>query len=282
MNLASFPFRSCGAAPTALTSKQQFSLFVEDLVCALEPESGIEYWSDLLPKVETTLESLRRRESFVHHVFAYAATGSNEGMRIEAGVVLGGGEMITMASAKTFGHDDESWRIARHLSNSLELLFWYEQQPYVVDMLRAVNSAYPGRRYNRGAMPRDGFMITTEANFISVTNRDGQELDLWRFEEEDVGAFVQAYAADWLKLLRALHVNVEIVGPHAGRTSDDLRGVASYRINSQPPSRQCTSGAAQQTTARAAQSLAKAVARNAGTALEAAYPFGYRSSDLQP
>lgn len=151
----------------------------------------------------------------------------------------------------------------------------------MVDMLRAVNAAYPGRRYNRRAMPLEGFMITTEANVISVTNRDGNELDLWRFEDEDADAFIRAYAADWFQLLTALHANVEIVGPHAGARSDELRGVTSYRLK-RPPSRQSASGAAKHATATAAHSTVKAVARNAGKALEAAYPLGYQSSDLQP
>lgn len=230
MNCKNLPFRSAGALPLALSSMNQFVSFVQDLIEALEPKSGIDYWSDLLPAASGTLAKIRERKAFVHHVFAYAASGSNEGMRIEAGVVLRGGDMVPLAGAKSFGCDDECWRIARHLSGALELLFWYEQQPYIVDMLRALKVAYPRPLY-AGSLPQEGFLIETTERSIAVRHRDGLELDLWQFDTADLGWFIRAYASDWLRLLRAAGGSATVTGPYADVVSQPPETLAYYALN---------------------------------------------------
>lgn len=230
MNCRSLPFRSAGAAPTALLSKEKLTRFVEDLVQALEPQSGIEYWADVLIAVDSTLERIRAGKVFVHNVFAYACSGSNEGMRIEAGVRLRGGEMVLLASAKSFGSDDECWRLAKYLSGAFELLFWYEHQPYIVDMRRALTTAFPRPSYTSGGIPSDGFIIDTTDNSISVRHQDGADLDLWKFNGSDMGWFIRAYASDWLKVLSAAGAASAVTGPHASVLSEPPDGLAIYSL----------------------------------------------------
>lgn len=228
MNCNFLPFRSAGAAPTALLSKLKLTNFVECLVQALEPQSGIEYWSDLLPDVDTTLEKIRAGKVFVHTVFAYASSGSCEGMRIEAGVKLRGGEMVPLANAKSFGGDDECWRIARHLSGALEVLFYFQHQPYISDMRSSLKAAFPRPSYAGGGIPSDGFIIDTTVKSISVRHRDGAELDLWKFDSEDLGWFIRAYASDWVKVLSVAGATSTVTGPHASVLTDPPQGLAVY------------------------------------------------------
>lgn len=214
MNCTSLPFRTVGAELKSTRSARSLQDFIADYVNALEPTCGIEYWSDLLPKVDSTLSRISSKHAFVHHPFAYAASGSNEGMRIEAGVVLRDGEMVRLASAKSFGQTEECWRLARHVSGLLECLFWFEQEPYMVHMYRALRNAYP--RHTR-AMPTAGFTIRTQSHSISVVHEDGSELDFWKFASDgrDMAWFIQAYACDWSTVLRSAGATATLEGHQA-------------------------------------------------------------------
>lgn len=214
MNCTSLPFRTVGAELKSTRCASALQAFIADYVNALEPDCGIEYWSDLLPRVDETLSRISGGLACVHHPFAYAASGSNEGMRIEAGVVLRDGEMVRLASAKSFGQPEECWRLARHVSGLLECLFWFEQEPYMVHMYRALRNAYP--RYTR-TMPTSGFTIRTQADSLCVVHEDGSELDLWKFDSNgrDMAWFIQAYARDWSTVLRSAGATVTLEGEHA-------------------------------------------------------------------
>jgi len=215
MHCTSLPFRTLGAELRSTKSARLFQDFIADYVNALEPTCGVEYWSDLLPKVDATLSRIRSKLAFVHHSFAYAASGSNEGMRIEAGVVLRDGEMVRLASAKSFGQPEECWRLARHVSGLLECLFWFEHEPYMVYMYRALRNAYPR---HTGTMPTSGFTIRTRSDFVSVVHEDGSELDYWKFAPSngrDMAWFIQAYAWDWSTVLRSAGATLKLEGEHA-------------------------------------------------------------------
>lgn len=213
--------------PTDLTGKPYALLrrWIEDLVCALFPDNGIEYWADpdsLNRGSATDLTPKEGKPAWVSSVISTVYHGHNEGRHIDIGLKLRDGTVKQITWAKSFGSGDECWAIARVVAEALEAIFNYEEQPSIVDMYRLLprESRWIGQVRTPGPVKLPG-RVTLERSEESLAVRlhGDQPLDLRKFGGRlDVRLLMMdAYQGDWITLLRAqkLPVTIKVVGEQA-------------------------------------------------------------------
>lgn len=212
--------------PTDLTGKPYAVLcrWIEDLVRALFPESGIEYWADPTRLGQARPGELTPKDGkpdWVSNILSTVYHGRNEGRHIDVGLKLRDGTVKQITWAKSFGSGDECWAIARAVAEALELIFNYEEQPEIVDMYRKVAT---DNRWLGPIKLAGGVTVERTQDCVSVLQADKKLLDSRRFGGRvDVRlVMMDAYQADWLTLLRAhnVPVSIKVIGP---KSAADVR-----------------------------------------------------------
>lgn len=216
-------------APTNLTGKPYSELrsWIEDLVRALFPDNGIEYWADpehLARKPGDTEELTPKegRPAWVSQVQVSVCHGSNEGRRIDVSLKLRDGSHRTVTWAKSFGSGDKCWAIARVISEALELVFHYEEQPLIVDLYRALPREH--RWLSTVSIP-GGVTLIRDHSSVSIFLPGHVLLSRRDFGGRPEGRkpYMDAYQADWLTVLQAHKVPTTVDVRESAATAADVR-----------------------------------------------------------
>ena len=220
--------------PTDLTGKPYAELrrWIEDLVRALFPDNGIEYWADpdaLGRNAAAQLELTPKdgKPAWVANVITTVYHGHNEGRHIDVAFKLRDGTVRPITWAKSFGSGDECWAIARIVAEALELAFHYEEQPEIVDMYRLLPREH--RWLSTVKIPggvslerdEDSVSLRLPGNVLLTKRKFGGRLEVRCL-------MMDAYQADWITLLRAHQVPTTIkLLKVVGATSDVLGASAA-------------------------------------------------------
>ena len=202
--------------------------WIERLINVLFPENGIEYWSDNRyagPQALKRYQAIPVREckdDSVRHVACYAREGSCEGMIIECAVYLRNDSYLSLTWAKTFGGPDETWQIARAVSEVLESIFSWGDIPEIVDMADKVPRQYS---WLRETSLKEKVVLATTENTLSVKTLSGIVLDERDFSNEGVNAkfHVEPLAKDWETVLRNMKVDL-VLSTGTDHQEPDLPG----------------------------------------------------------
>ncbi len=188
--------------------------WIEDLVKALFPNNGIEYFADpgfLDRKTEVTPELTPKegKPAWVANVVSTVYHGTNEGRYIDVSLRLRDGTCRQVTWAKSFGPADECWAIARVISEALELVFVHLQQPAIVDMYRLLPREHPWLSTVKipggVTLERDDTSVSVRlAGDVLLTQRKfGGRTDIRKM-------MMDAYQQDWLTLFQAHQVSVRV------------------------------------------------------------------------
>lgn len=214
MNMRELRWRFLRPTNLAGVPYAELRCWIEDLVRALFPNSGIEYWAaaDALGRNASAAVELTPKDgkpAWVSNVIATVFHGTNEGRHIEVALKLRDGTIKQVTWAKSFGDGDECWAIARVVAEALELAFHYEEQPEIVDMYRLLPRE---SRSLSGVKIPGGVTLERDEESISIRLPGGVLLTQRRFGGRlDLRAMhMDAFQADWLTLLRAQGVPTTI------------------------------------------------------------------------
>jgi len=132
----------------------------------------------------------------VHHVVSYVREGGCEGLVIEVGLYLRNGEIKWLNWAKTFGRSEESWLIARIISEVLNSILLYGEVPEIVEMSDKLPRQY---RWHRETSLKEMITISVRPDSFEVIALGGLVLDRRSWESEGVNAkfHVEARVKDW-------------------------------------------------------------------------------------
>lgn len=177
--------------------------WLEKLIQALFPNSGIEYWATSDPlRSEASKQPTPKsgQPSWVASALVGVCHGSSEGRRIEAFLRLRDGSMQAVGWAKSFGKPQECWSIARAVAEALEAIFLYEEQPEVVEMydklIKAAGAWHKLQSFGPVTVRRtvDRLEIIGPGNVV-IDSR------IFGGKPEGRTPYMDAYEADWLELL---------------------------------------------------------------------------------
>ena len=194
--------------PTDLTGKSYAELrrWIEDLVRALFPDNGIEYFADpdaLGRNAQAVVELTPKegRPAWVANVIATVFHGTNEGRHIDVALKLRDGTVRQITWAKSFGSGDECWAIARVVAEALELIMHYEDQPEIVDMYRLLPRE---SRFISAVKIPGGVTVERDEDTVAVRLSGGAQIAHRQFggRPELRCLYMDAYQADWTKLLQ--------------------------------------------------------------------------------
>lgn len=224
MNMRELRFRYM--RDTDLTGKPYAELrsWIEDLVKALFPDNGIEYFADPTRLDNRTdappeLTPKEGKPAWVSSVVCAVFHGANEGRHIDVSLRLRNGTVKHVTWAKSFGPADECWAIARVISEALELIFHYQEQPEIVDMYRLLPREHQwlsAVKIPSGVtLERDEASVSLRlaGNVLLTQRRFGGRVDIRK-------VMMNAYQQDWLTLLQAHKVPVKLLDltPDTGPT----------------------------------------------------------------
>lgn len=172
---------------------QELAKWIERFVNVLFPENGIEYWSSrtLAEKENWTLDKRP-----VAHIACYVTEGHSEGRMIRLMLFMRDGGYIEMPWAKTFGSWDESWDIAKAVSNALESIIIWGDVPLLVEMADLMPRSH---NWSRETSLKYPIMIHADKGTLSVMAPDSNLLAKYDFGVEDrlAKACVRAHINDW-------------------------------------------------------------------------------------
>lgn len=172
---------------------QELAKWIERFVNVPFPENGIEYWSGhtLGVKKDKTLG-----ECNIAHIGCYVTEGSSEGLIIRIMLFMRDGSYIEMPWAKTFGSWDESWEIAKAVSNALESVIIWGDVPLLVEMADLMPRSHNS---SRETSLKDPVMIHADKGTLSVSTTGGNLLAKYDFGAKDCLAesCVRAHINDW-------------------------------------------------------------------------------------
>lgn len=203
------PAKIVGAGSTADLVK-----WIEKYVAILFPENGIDYWADnsqLKTGILTAYQEVPKSglgEKDVHHVACYVRPGSCEGLIITVALCLRDGTYVTVAWAKTFGRAEESWKIAQAIDEALNSLLFYEQLPELVDLSAKLPRWYS---FERQTSLKEEVAIHRGADSLLVISDGGLVLDVRTWTEQASSYHVQAYATDWMVVLKAAKARWRVI-----------------------------------------------------------------------
>lgn len=194
----------------------EMSAFLEAFINILFPENGIEWWKandtagyfclaagDPMPKAGSETEC-------VHHVACYARSGSCEGDIVEIGLSLRSGAYARLATAKTFGGEDESWAIARAVGLALNSVIFYWEIPELVELAANLPKA---QRWHRQSSLAEPVVLSHSDTLVSVVTSSGKILsthDLAQFGT-DARFYAKAYVSDWSTILKNMGVEFSVL-----------------------------------------------------------------------
>lgn len=193
-------------------------VWIEKLVQALFPGNGIEYWAHADPLRKAASEQPTPKNgqpSWVNSVVVGVCRGSNEGRRIEAFLRLRDGSMPMVGWAKSFDKPGKCWAIARAVTEVLESIFIYEEQPEIVDMYGKLIKA-AGAWHRLQSMGPVTVRRTSDRVEVLGPGQASIDCRIFGGKPELRAAHMDAYEADWLELLciqgvkfGVLHVETE-------------------------------------------------------------------------
>ncbi len=214
MNMRELRWRYMRVTDLAGKPYSELRRWIEDLVKALFPDNGIEYFADpghLDRKTEAPPELTPKegKPEWVSSVICAVFHGANEGRHIDVSLRLRDGTVKQVTWAKSFGPADECWAIARVISEALELIFHYQEQPEIVDMYRLL----PREHQWLSAVKIPGG-VTVERDESSVSLRLAGNVLLAQRKfggRTDIRKMMMdAYQQDWLTLFQAHQVSVRV------------------------------------------------------------------------
>lgn len=145
--------------------------WLSDLVEASVPRNGIEWWGEHKVVIP--------RPHQVHSPVVYARNG-NEGMTISVGLCLNRlrresepMQVLLVATIKTFGDEDETRRIVSVINEALELVFSYEERPFIGEMYRKV---WKDRSDEQQREIRQGVILALENDALVVQAKSTDEV----------------------------------------------------------------------------------------------------------
>jgi len=181
--------------------------WLEQYANVLFPNNSIEYWAatDNI-KREAILPVVSSKETGIHHVACYPRTGSSEGRILEVGLYLRNSTIQSVGWAKTFGGADETWMIARAISDALEEIFYWGNIPEIVDMANKMPRKYS---WDRKTSLQENVIMQVSEDAIKVSTPSGLVLDDRNWSEHGKAAkhYVEARANDWTTVLTNLNVH---------------------------------------------------------------------------
>lgn len=202
-------FNAVAKGPIGNGSVKDLRQWISDYIDVLFPDHGIYYWSasSRALAADDPLPHVGGKDTDIHHVVAYVRQGSNEGRAIEVALSMQSGEYRELAWAKSFGSDDECWRMAQAISNALDHIFSYDEVPEIVALAERV----PRNQFRRYETAIEGpvFIEQDDHRFRVVTD-SGKVLDEREFSIENSKFRVEAYVKDWTTVLRNLKLDCAI------------------------------------------------------------------------
>jgi len=147
--------------------------------------------------VDTRLCESGNSQNGFHHVAAYAYTGGSEGERVVVDLRLRDGTSVNLATAKTFGND--SWEIARSVSEAIESLYSYKELPLIVDLWRSL----PKASFSSDYIDIEDLPAIIESNDTQMNvYLNGDLIVEYDFSGEDNAEYkLEPIKLDWIKLL---------------------------------------------------------------------------------
>lgn len=200
-------FRSTAPSSLQHATAGRLVEWLERYVNALFPDNGAESW--YVPRGcgdDGFLGNEAPLPERVHHVACYVTQGSNEGHYIYIELCAGSGESRRVATVKSFGGADECWSIARLCSEALTAVFWFGEQPQIVEFWLKLPRNQSWHRQT--TLTGEVRLRRIGLDLAQILDSAGTEIDARRFQGGNAGLAREAFLADWATLLGAQGLSV--------------------------------------------------------------------------
>ena len=188
--------------------------WLETYVNVLFPENGAEYFADYrhggsncLKRFQKVPLSVCTDEGF-HHEAVYVREG-NESKIIEVSLYLRNDIYKSLTFVKMYGPVEDTWMVARALSEVLHSICTWEEIPELVDMARKLPKKYSS---SRESSLSEEVLICASSHTLTVTTASGLVLDSRSWKEDGSNAHfsVEPRVKDWITVLTNMKVRFKV------------------------------------------------------------------------
>jgi hypothetical protein len=207
--------------------------WLESYINIVFPDNAIDYWSNNQYGYASSLkitDPLPKNDDFfgvdrnkcIDHVVSYVRRGNNEGTGIEVGFRLRDQSYVSLTWIKSFGSNDDCWKIAQAISHVLESIVMDNRIPELVVMMGKIPKK---NSFSTEPNISGEVTIASTTNSLTVTTQEGKVLE-HRVSENAVplnNYFISCCVNDWTLLFTNFKVPFKVERNHR-LLIDDLPG----------------------------------------------------------
>lgn len=192
--------------------------WLESYIALVVPNNGIEYWANHTSGGEYALKVFQSlpvaglgMNDLIHPV-CYVRSG-NESPIIELGLQLRNGMIKSLGWVKSFGSDEECWRIAHALTQALESILLQEDVPLIVEMSASLPRKWAWE--TKSSLQGQAKLVFTPFS-LSLVDQGGAEIFKQDWSDLDAAhawSKVEACRKDWVKVLLGCRVDFAVQMP---------------------------------------------------------------------